>query len=613
MYKNNAETEYLKMIKRNQQMEQLKQNEYEQLNYTQMQQTKIFKKPEKIDLDKYKYIPPIETIPLLETIPPIKIIQSDKEKNNKNDKNNKNEITEQNIPHLLKNTENVQFCFVISSYNNTLNIHKNLYSIINQTYKNWRVIYINDNSTDDTEELYKSIIDQNKDLIYKFTYIKNEKRYKQMYNKYNAYQFVNDLEIVCILDGDDWLSDNNVLDIVKDYYINTNNKVFTSDYYVFYNNQIQDKKQPNKNFYSENEIKHNVIRYNNKWLFKHLKTGYGILFKSIPDNYLKFKNNWLEMFTDGAEMYCVSEFSNGKVSQIEKILYVYNKDNSILYETSYYNSQNDKTRLDILDHIRTLPICTYSLPYSYIINLSFDIQKKIHMLKQITIINNIKYEFIEAINGYEDIKSNILYNEYLKIYNSKEYYNLIPSNLKFYYNPARQHITHGSLGLLQSIFKILEIFVKDENLQHITIFEDDIFVLKDFEYYLFINNKLLENKDLIYMGCHNNVKKIYDNINDRDIFINIKDVNYLIYGSYSIIISKKLANFILSFGLEKIISLNLSWDLFLNLIRDIDTDLNFYLYFKELFIPDVCKDGINDKRDMSFYSDRGIILDKYHI
>ena len=56
MYKNNAETEYLKLIKKNQQMEQLKQNEYEQLNYTQMQQTKIFKKPEKIDLDKYKYI-----------------------------------------------------------------------------------------------------------------------------------------------------------------------------------------------------------------------------------------------------------------------------------------------------------------------------------------------------------------------------------------------------------------------------------------------------------------------------------------------------------------------------------------------------------------------------
>ena len=92
----------------------------------------------------------------------------------------------------------------------------------------------------------------------------------------------------------------------------------------------------------------------------------------------------------------------------------------------------------------------------------------------------------------------------------------------------------------------------------------------------------------------------------------IIDVNYLIYGGYSIIISRKLAKFILSFGIEKILNLNLSWDLFLNFIRDTNSDFSFYLYFKELFIPDVCKDGINGVRDMSFYKDRNIQIDNYY-
>ena len=432
-----------------------------------------------------------------------------------------------------------------------------------------------------------------------------------MYNKYIAYQQVDDLEVVCLLDGDDWLSNNNVLEILKKYYTNSNNKVFTSDYYIFFNNQIENKKYVNK-FYSETELENKLVRYNPKWLFKHLKTGYGILFKSIPDNYLKFNNKWLEICTDCAEMYSVCEFSNGKTSQIEEILYVYNKDNSILYASSYYNSSNDKTRLDITNYIKSLPVCKYSLPYIYIINLPFDVKKRINILKQFRIINNNQYEFIDAIDGYEDISFNKLYNNYLNLYNSKTPKRFIYEKSKYYYNPSKQHIIPGSFGLIQSVFKVLNIFIQNEKLEHILILEDDIFILKDFEYYLFINNKLLENKDLIYLGCHNNQNKVYDNVNDKDVFINIKDVNYLIYGAYSIIISRKLAKFILSFGIEKILNLNLSWDLFLNFIRDTNSDFSFYLYFKELFIPDVCKYGINGLRDMSFYKDRNIQIDNYY-
>jgi hypothetical protein len=63
--------------------------------------------------------------------------------------------------------------------------------------------------------------------------------------------------------------------------------------------------------------------------------------------------------------------------------------------------------------------------------------------------------------------------------------------------------------------------------------------------------------------------------------------------------------------LDEILKLNLSWDLFLNFIREYKNNFSFYLYFKELFVPDVMKDGINGIRDKSFYEERDINLKNY--
>ena len=76
--------------------------------------------------------------------------------------------------------------------------------------------------------------------------------------------------------------------------------------------------------------------------------------------------------------------------------------------------------------------------------------------------------------------------------------------------------------------------------------------------------------------------------------------------------SKKLARHILNVGLENIIHLNLSWDLFLNHIRE-TTEFQFFLYFKELFIPDVMKDGIQSQRGIHFYVKNEMKLNDYNV
>jgi teichuronic acid biosynthesis glycosyltransferase TuaG len=50
---------------------------------------------------------------------------------------------------------NFNFVFIIPSYNNQDWYKYNIKSINKQSYNNWRAIYIDDNSTDNTLELVK--------------------------------------------------------------------------------------------------------------------------------------------------------------------------------------------------------------------------------------------------------------------------------------------------------------------------------------------------------------------------------------------------------------------------------------------------------------------------
>jgi glycosyltransferase involved in cell wall biosynthesis len=530
-----------------------------------------------------------------------------------------NEINKKNK--LLLDPLNIHFVFIICSYNNEENIKKNLLSVINQTYKNWNAIYINDASNDKTEELFFYYI--NKYNCYdKFKYIKNYENKGQMYNKYHAYKMVNDLDIVCILDGDDWLSHQHVLSKLYEYYSTTDNKIITSNFNLYKNSEIINGSINKK--YNKNVVKNRSIRYESFWGFRHLKTGYGFLFKSIPKKYVTINNNWLKICTDMGEMYAISDLTSN-ILCTDDIFYIYNYDNSIKYPTSYYNNSSQYTnRKEIEYYLRTLEQNNYQLPEIYIINLKQDIHKRIDMLKQMNIIKHKNFNIIEAEDGFDysnneiiDMYKSCYYNniDIIKSKNKINIYNkFIHLNDIYFkkYNVYKQHITNGSYGLLKSIFKILNNFIESDK-NFITIFEDDIYTLKDFEYYNLINEENLKNIDLLYLGCHNNNNLIYNNINDKDIFIDVNNIEYLIYGTYGLIISKNLAQFILNITLEKVVEINMSWDILLNFIREYVRLFNFKMYFKQLVVPEVRKDGINGIRDNDFYLHRNVNLRNYNL
>ena len=236
--------------------------------------------------------------------------------------------------------DNKTFIFVIPSFNNEKYFKKNLDSVLSQKYKLWRVVYIDDCSTDNTYNLVSNYIKTN-NLQNKFILLKNDINMKQAYSRYRAYKYCDDDEIICFLDGDDWLYDNNVLDRLNKEYQDDIKLTYGS--YYKYENQKYSKLIKAKS-YDNKTISHNLYRKVKGWYGIPLRTGYASLYKCIPESYLLDNNgNWMSACTDVAEFLWGIEKSNGKFKLITWATYVYNIDASKRFTNSMYNL--DKSQL----------------------------------------------------------------------------------------------------------------------------------------------------------------------------------------------------------------------------------------------------------------------------
>ena len=217
------------------------------------------------------------------------------------------------INNISKTNNNKKFVFITTSYNQCQFVRKNLESIRIQKYPKdkYRVIYINDASTDKTEEYVKKFMEDNKDINMKL--ITNQKNLGPAYSRYAAYKDCIDNEICVFLDGDDWLVEPNTLGILS--YVYSNFSIYST-----FGSYVDCKE--NYNLFGE---------YNrNKWnSFPHLRTAYAFLCKRVPLNYLKYKNEeWFKHQTDAALFISIVELSNYKYALIENKFVYYNRYNS---------------------------------------------------------------------------------------------------------------------------------------------------------------------------------------------------------------------------------------------------------------------------------------------
>jgi len=244
--------------------------------------------------------------------------------------------------------KNQSFVFIIPSHNNEKWIIRNLESVLTQKFPLWRIIYIDDNSSDKTNTILYDFI-QKRGLQNKIKVIENTERNYQAYSRYLAYQQCMDDEICCFLDGDDWLSD--------DYVLTHLNKIYKSGYlctygrFCYYENNFMSSQAGVLEFPKEIIDKKAYRQY--KWISQHLRTCRAQLIKSIPKKHIQDDDgNWLRCCTDLAEMFWILEQSNGKHVNAGKLMYVYNRENSKQYEYSYYRDDQKEYKKRVEELIR---------------------------------------------------------------------------------------------------------------------------------------------------------------------------------------------------------------------------------------------------------------------
>ena len=213
---------------------------------------------------------------------------------------------------------------IIPSYNNHQWYERNLSSVIGQDYQSFRVIYVDDCSSDGTGELVKQFIaDTDSESLIQL--ISNSDRIGALQNIYNTVNTCDDEEIVILLDGDDWLAHDGVLTKVNEVYANLNCWMTYGQYRSWPDNIIGG--------YSR-EIPVNVIEANNlreiEWCSSHLRTFYAWLFKLIRvEDLVSPCGTFYQMAWDQAIMFPMLEMSGYRAKFISEVLYIYNAANPL--------------------------------------------------------------------------------------------------------------------------------------------------------------------------------------------------------------------------------------------------------------------------------------------
>ena len=121
------------------------------------------------------------------------------------------------------------FSIIMPAYNAEKTLNDSIKSVLNQSYSDFTLYIINDNSTDKTESIIQSFNDS------RIVYIKNESNYGVAKTR-NVGIKLADGEFICFLDSDDmWLEDK----LEKQYPILLNGwSVVCSNYYTFSDDNV---------------------------------------------------------------------------------------------------------------------------------------------------------------------------------------------------------------------------------------------------------------------------------------------------------------------------------------------------------------------------------------
>ncbi len=208
------------------------------------------------------------------------------------------------------------FTIFIPSYKCSEWVDKNINSVLEQTYQNFDIVYVDDFSPDDT---YERAVKYSNDRV---KVHKNRFNKGKMCNMYEHITTMNEDTIVVILDGDDWLYDNSVLQTLNETY--TDDVWMTNGSYVISPSSQVVRPRLYPEYWNGN------IRQKS-WEFSHLGTFRKKLFSKIKRKHMMTRlGSFWHTTSDQAIMWPMAEMSGPEHHRvINDTLYVYNRQNPL--------------------------------------------------------------------------------------------------------------------------------------------------------------------------------------------------------------------------------------------------------------------------------------------
>jgi glycosyltransferase involved in cell wall biosynthesis len=184
-----------------------------------------------------------------------------------------------------------KFVFVTPAFNCQDDITQTIHSMMSQSYKNWRAIIINDISTDKTLETIKAVT-AGTVFADRFTVIDNLEKMGEVRNTLQAIDQIDDDEIVCRVDGGDWLTENDTLWMLDTVYKNDAVDVVWTSHRWSYTPQ---------NISGPLSLSERQTVYQHPWVSSHMKTFRCKRLRSVPDgNFRDVEGNYITIACDQA-------------------------------------------------------------------------------------------------------------------------------------------------------------------------------------------------------------------------------------------------------------------------------------------------------------------------
>ena len=218
---------------------------------------------------------------------------------------------------------NNRFVLLVGSYNNEKWVAQNIESVLQQTHKNFRLVYYNAASTDKTYELVQSYAKQDTRITLHSTSTRNLKTW--FFHNLPLIETIYDNDIICVLDGDDFLSNDEVLNYLNEIY-NQTNCWMTYGGMICWEGGDKIAEPFPQNSVPPPEIFAQKLYRKDLWRYSHMRTARGFLWKRLntEDFTSSYDGKYLSM-CDLPTVYPMLEMCPAhKIFRIEESIYILN-------------------------------------------------------------------------------------------------------------------------------------------------------------------------------------------------------------------------------------------------------------------------------------------------